>query len=360
VNYPLVPIETVDDLRPRDVAAHAIAALGATIPTGADPKTYFPVRGAAVTRVSYAIDLNVSDPLKIITGCAALARRNPATFTSWGMPPETIQWASKSLGSKFYAKGLELKHRAKNDDDKRRLGGLIACAERAVRFEVSFRGVRALRDLFGLSDTRLPNLAIVCDPHVARYALGREATRLRLYDAYSFCESHNYGAIVRHVVATLRNAQARLAKGELNGIGRRKTLTDARLWDLCAAFFLFSGFTPNALSSWTGRSRASLDELRSELRQLGIPPDRSISGGLGEAATEVAELLRQYVDFDFQNEKAWTTSTAAATAPWSSDVLASEVGITLDDANDEPAELGLSLPDDNQSAGEFDELLSSM
>jgi hypothetical protein len=310
--------------------------------------------------VSYAIDLNVSDPLQIISGCAALARRNPATFTSWGMPTETIQWVSKSLGSKFYAKGIELRHRAKSEDDKRKLGGLVAAAERVVRFEVSFRGVRALRGLFGLSDTRLPNLAIVCDPQVDRYALGREATRLRLYDAYSFCESQSYGAIVRHVATILRNAQTRLANGELDHIGRRKTLTDARLWDLCAAFFLFSGFTPNALSLWTGRSRASLDELRSELRQLGIPPDRSTAGGLGEAATEVAKLLHQYVDFEFQNEKSWNTTTGTAPAPWSSDVLASEVGITLDDANDEPAEPGLSLPDDNESAGEFDELLSSV
>lgn len=261
VNFPLVPIKAVDDLRPSDVASHVIAALGATIPCGADPEKYFPIRGAAVTRVSYAVDISVSDPLQIISGCAGLPRRNPATFTSWGMPPETIQWRSRSLGAKFYAKGLELQHQVKNDGDTRQLNGLVAAAKRIVRFEVSFRSVRSLRDLFGLSDARLPNLALMCGPQVDRYALGREATRLRLYDSYSISESKSYASIVRRVATVLREAQAQLESGDLDRLGRRRTLTADRIWDLGAAFFWLAGFGPGDLSSWTGRSRATLDEL---------------------------------------------------------------------------------------------------
>src|ERR1039458_9658255 len=159
VNYPLVPIQGVDDLRPREISAHALAALGVAIPSDVDPETYFPVRTAAVTRVSYAADLRVSDPIQVIAGCTGLSRRNPASFTSWGSPPSTIQWASKSLGVKMYSKGLELAtHRMKHEGDMAHLNSLIASASKVMRFEVSFRRVRALRDFIGIGNDRLPSL----------------------------------------------------------------------------------------------------------------------------------------------------------------------------------------------------------
>ncbi len=90
VNFPLVSISGVDDLRPSWITREAsIVLLGFPVP---------PVATLPVTRVSYAADVRVSDPALYIRALSALRRRHGGTRTTWGAPmPSTIQWASKSL-----------------------------------------------------------------------------------------------------------------------------------------------------------------------------------------------------------------------------------------------------------------------
>jgi hypothetical protein len=261
---------------------------------------------------------------------------------------------------KLYSKGLELStHRAKCDEERALLNELVASASKTVRFEVSFRRVRALRDFIGIRNDRIPNLALMCDPRIDRYALGREAHRLRLYESYTATESGCYASTVRHVAAVLQSAQARLANGDLGQVGRRKTLTEDRIWDLGAAFFWLSGFGAADLASWSGRSKATLAELRAELRELGIPPNESPTGGLGPSANELAGQLLPFIDLEHPDISDWRVSNGTACAPWASEVIEVDAA-TEPDNEDRDCTDGLTLSGEPDPSIDFDSLLASV
>jgi hypothetical protein len=78
-------------------------------------------------------------------------------------------------------------------------------------------------------------------------------------------------------------------------LGRRKTLTQARVWDLAAAYFLLSGYRLDEITKLSGRSPSALAELLAELREVGVPPDGSPGGTRGAALNEIAEAMAPYL-----------------------------------------------------------------
>jgi hypothetical protein len=317
VNYPLIPIRSVEDLRPDYLALELARALHLGILLSREAGERFPLASWAVIRSSHAIDLEVRDPIQSIFGLMGLRRRYEGKFNCFGSPISTVQWSSRALRVKFYCKGRELGSRRVRREAAEDLLSLAERARNVLRFEVSFLQVRGLRNLFALTDTRLPNFAVMCDPRVNAWILTREADRLRLLDDQDD-KRVLFPARVRDVTTKLLEAQRELAAGGVT-LGRRKSLTPERLWDLAATFFLASGYRLDELSAITGRSMSALAELVTDLRTLGIPPDGSPGGTMGSAVAEVADRLKPHLlEMYPPNLRDWR-SRALAEAPWETD-----------------------------------------
>lgn len=320
VNFPLVPLRSVEDLGPDCIALEVSKALHLGPLLQDEIQERLPLREWAVIRSSHAVDLNVPDPLKCLMGCLGLQRRHEGQRTLFGSPISTVQWASRPLRVKLYAKGLELRsrvRRARSDEAARELEHRAEEAERVLRLEVSFLQVRSLRGLLGWDAPFLPTLSLMCDPLIDRWVITREADRLRLCDEQADEDPRVFfPGRVRNVGTRLLQVQRDLADGGCT-MGRRKTLTPARLWDLAAAFFLLSGYKVHELASMSGRSPSALAEMQAELRELGIAPDASFSGTAAASVSEIMKGLRPYILWDgFPNFSHWKGRVGRVEAPW--------------------------------------------
>ena len=320
VNFPLASIRSADDLGLNQLACEVGAALGVHLSSiGTDGIKRFPVNTWPVIRVSFAVDLVVRDPLASMHAYRGIDRRHPGRFTTFGIPTSMVEWSSRSLRVKFYAKGLEIQsHRPKGAEEAELRQGLSERARRVLRFEVSFLEVRSLRAFLCLENKSLPSLAFICDPRIGAWALTREAVRLRLGDDYSTIKTTSVPERVRHVGAVLLERQAALAasEGKLS-VGRRKTITPGRLWDLAATHVLASGFTLDELVRMSGRSRSAMAELVAELRDLGIPPDLGAAGSVGAAVEEISDQLLPHLLSEFPPDLTnWRVRDAFVHPPW--------------------------------------------
>ena len=217
---------------------------------------------------------------------------------------------------KLYAKALELEHRARtkpilSDYFKE----LADHARNTVRFEVSFRQVRALRRFWDIEDGRLPTLALMCDPNTVRLALATEAQRMRLYeDTYESLSTESYAQRIRQIGATIRSIKERLASGDLKRCGRRKSLTPQRIMNLVAAYSLLTAYSPGELTQQFGFSKSKVNELRRDLREIGLQADSSSTGTLAESVQELAERLRPFVFAPRVPD--WWDASSFVDAPW--------------------------------------------
>jgi hypothetical protein len=239
-NYPLAPLQSVDDLRPRDLARELAAALSVRVSfIGNDVERRFPVRIWPVLRVAYACDLHVIDPLTTIAGCRVLRRRHQARVQTFGLPVSTLQWASRHLRVQLYAKAVELESRRRTTAEAERaeLDALVKHAQHVLRFEVTLLGARAIRDLLWLRDGSLPPLQVMCDPVIAQWAITTQVDRLRLRECDDAPSIANLADRSRQLRARLDH-EFRCPSGRLL---RTKRLTRARMERLAIVYFLGCG-----------------------------------------------------------------------------------------------------------------------
>ncbi len=322
VNYPLMPIDNVEQLGLRRLRQGIAQTLHLpTSAVGSELAVRFPVERWAVIRSSHAVDLHVSDPLRVAHGCLGIQRRYRSRIDTHGSPTtSTIAWYTKSLSAKFYVKGLELQSHLKakkNAADRTRIEQLVEHAKHSLRFEVTLRQAQGLRRLFGTRiGDHLPTLALMCDPRIDGWVLAREAYRLRLGDPQSGADRTLFASHVREVVGKLREGQSRLSAGDLT-LGRRKTLTPQRLNDLIALYFVASAYPINEAAELTGKSVSAVREALGELRRLGVPPDASPFSTMGAAITEIAQALSPYLPDTFPPDLPdFDPAVAFVTPPW--------------------------------------------
>jgi hypothetical protein len=326
-NYPLVPIRGVEDLRVRAIQSELARAFGLRLSAiGTDFDDNFPIRRWVVTRVSFAVDIPVTDPCGVITACESLQRRWPGTPKRFGQPTETLMWGEKTKrpfhSVSFYAKGIELRSQARrlrDQGDRAAVRGLAERAQGIVRFEVGFHRVRPIREWLGLKETgQLMTLAFVCDPLVGRWALTREAWRLRLDEQYTTDDAGPLSVQVRHVVGVLTEHRRRLEANRSERVGRRATITADRMEQLMVSYFLLSGYTPGEAATILERSASALRDLQRDLAEMGLHPDRNL-GGLGAAVGQIqgglAPVLLADIPPDFTSWKS-RRGEAYADPPW--------------------------------------------
>jgi len=343
VNFPLVPIASVEDLRPHQLARELAQALGVR-EAGDDLDELLPVRRMPVIRVSYALDLRFDDPVRIVQGLMGVERRNGGLFKPFGRPRiTTVEWASKTLSAKFYAKGIQLlteRRRSRNETTNAVIEELASQAENVLRFEVTMKQVKAVRGLFGtrpgtrtpMLGTMLPTVALMCDPRIDGWVLTREAIRSRLNERYEGLDRVTFPVHVRHVVGRLRTAQASLAAGGRT-LGRRGVLTPERVTRLFLTYVYASGFEVAEVADLLGLSVSSVRELVRELRELGIPPDGSPFATLGAAVRELAEQLDPHMLANIPpNLRDWNVRAAFVPGLWDEPVE------EHDAVEDDPAE----------------------
>jgi hypothetical protein len=318
VNFPLVPLSSVEDLMPHKLSVAVASALGLGVSAfGDDAEQLVPIRRWAVRRVSYAADLVMRDPRLSVMGCLSLDRRHGGKFSAFGNPISTAQWQSDALRVQLYAKSLEIKsHKADGESERNALELLAERAKHVLRYEVTFRKARAIRDLLGIN-AKMPTLAFMCDPLISAWVLTREAVRLRLDDDYEGLKTTTFPGRVRDVGATLREAQTRMAAGE-ELLPRRQSLTPKRVWDLAAAHFLLSAYTLDETAAMSGKSLSALREMEADLRSLGAPPDGTLVGSQRDAIAEFTDKLEPHTIKQYPPDLShWRNADAFVIPPWS-------------------------------------------
>ncbi len=325
-NYPLVPIRGVEDLRVRAIQSELARAFGLRLSAiGTDFDDNFPIRRWVVTRVCFAWDIPITDPCCVINACESLQRRWPGTPKRYGQPTETLQWGEKTKAPfhtvTLYAKGIELAkeaRRLRDPADRETVRRIAEGALGVVRFEVGFHRVRPLREWMDLPSGQLVTLAFMCDPRVGRWALTREAQRLRLDEEYASDAAGPLSVQVRHVVGVVTERRRRLEATGSERVGRRASITSGRMEQLMVSYFLLSGYTPGEAASILERSASALRDLQSDLREMGLHPDRNL-GGLGIAVAQLQAGLAPYLLADIPPRfEPWETrrDEVYAVPPW--------------------------------------------
>lgn len=315
-NYPLVPIKSVEDLRPRDLALKLAAALSIRVSAfGPDPELRFPVRTWAVTRVAYAADLHVNDPLSTISGCRTLKRRYQGNVRTFGNPVSTLQWEAKGkLRVQIYAKAEELRARKVHVDDQPQLDLLAVRAYRVIRFETSLLCVRSIRALWSLQG-KVPTLQLMSDPLVARMVLSAQVDRLRLHEAADAPGGASIYERSRQVRARLDQEVAQPS----GCLPRTNRLTAARARTLSNVYFQACGHRPAEIAAFLGVSASAVSAALRDLEALGLVPDGSDAGNLGHAAREVLDQLRPHLLEEPPNFDHWKGRTFVVDPPWADD-----------------------------------------
>jgi hypothetical protein len=345
VNYPLVPLRGVYDLDLRRLRLAIVEALNLRVSAiGSDLAERLPIERWAYIRGSYAVDLPVSDPIRVVQGCLGIRRKYAARFDAHGSPTiSTVGWHTKSVSAKLYAKGLELEdHLDGRTPERHVIERLAKAAERDLRFEATFRTVQGVRRLFGnVIGHHLPTLALMSDPCIDGWVLAREADRLRLFEPQTGGDRTTFPAHARLVADALRKAQERLARGEAV-LERRKSLTPDRITDLIANYFLGAAHTPAEIASMLGKSLASVREAQAELRAIGIPVDASPFATMGSSVSEIANALDPYIPETWPPKlTGWPRGTGLVVPPWHDDGvlprdLVEEEGEGYDEPYDDP------------------------
>lgn len=317
-NYPLHPITGVDALRPKDIARELALALSSRVTfVGSCLEQRLPIRIWPVLRVAYACDLHVADPLATLAGCRALRRRHQGRVQTFGFPTSTLQWASKHLRVQLYAKAVELENRQRTTlpEERPALNRLVEHARHVLRFEVTLLGVRAVRNLLWVEDGRLPTLQLMCDPPIACLAVSRQVDRLRLRETGDAPSAASLGTRARQLRAHLQHEFA-YPSGRLL---RTKKLTQPRLERLVLVYFLACGHRPAEVASFLGLSGSAVSDALRDLEALGLQPDGSSEGNLGDAVREVLEQLEPHLLDSFPELDHWAGRTTLVGAPWAHD-----------------------------------------
>jgi hypothetical protein len=342
VNFPLVGTRSVEQLRPHRISQEIAQALGLRLSSlGTELDDHLPIRRWSVIRASYAVDLEVKDPVRVVQGCMGIQRRNSGLFKCFGRPRiTTAEWSSRGLSSKVYAKGPELaSRRSVNETTNETVNALAEDAEHVLRFEVTFKQVNAIRSLFGrgLRGGLLPTFSLMCDPRIEAWVLTREAVRLRLNEHYDGLERTTLPLHVRHVVNSLKATQAEIADGSRT-LGRRKCkLTQERFNRLVSTYIYASAFSVPEVADLLDCSVSTVRELVSELREAGVPPDASPFTTLGAAVQELVEQLEPHLLNEYPPDLTdWRGRGAFVPAPWSETPI--DENDLVSDIGDEPVE----------------------
>lgn len=294
INWPLVPLRRgVEDLRLGHLAEQVGAAIG--IPTSRfGSKLSASLPSFAVTKVSYALDVEIQDPVGTARACMEIQRRHGGRLCAWassGRSVSTAQWG-KHRRFQVYAKGVELA-------DVQRDLEAAARARSVLRLEATYETAEAVRDglLWGeVTRGCLPSLGGACLPWVVHRTLWFELYRMRMFDELAEDvapdATDGFPSRLRRAVSVIRDARADLAAGRRASVGRRKSFTDERVGQLVQAFSLASaGYTAREINGLVGWSPRALSELLSELRELGLPPDSTYGGTLTETMRELREAV---------------------------------------------------------------------
>lgn len=328
-NFPLVPLGGVDDIEPNALAKEVARAF--RLPVGEltqDLERHVNLCMWAVTRVDFAVDLRVADPLLTLSGCRGFRRRHQGQVASWGNPVTTVQWASKQVCVQVYSKAAELRARSRSasasiSDD------LFEQAEKVVRFEVRLRRVRAIRDLFGLV-SGLPVLRLVAHPTIASHAITHQIDRLRVYESY------------RAPVAGTVSQRARLIRSRLaeeiahpsGALTRRSRLTPRRARTLAAVYFLASGNKGSEVADLLGVSPSSVSDALRDLEALGLAPDTSDTGNVGNAASEIFDQLEPYLLGEYPDYRTELSGKDVVVDPPWAHLLDDQENASVEDSND--------------------------
>jgi hypothetical protein len=292
---------------------------------GDDVERRFPVCIWPVLRVAYACDLHVVDPLATIAGCRDLRRRHQARVQTFGLPTSTLQWASRHLRVQLYAKAVELESRRRTtaDADRTVLDALVKDAQHVLRFEVTLLGARASRDLLWMRGGNLPSLQVMCDPLIARWAITSQVDRLRLRESDGAPSVANLAERSRQLRARLDH-EFRCPSGRLL---RTKRLTRARLKQLALVYFLGCGHRPAEVARFLDVSASAISDALRDLEALGLPPDGTRDGNLGDAVREVLEQIEPHLLDGFPNLRHWAGRTPTVAPPWVEDEAGDLAGV---------------------------------
>ncbi len=241
-----------------------------------------------------------------------------------------------TLRVKFYDKGLELSSKSRC---KGASGRTTCPTEDVLRFEVSILRAAAIRDAIGdvlqvrPEGSLLPCLALCCEPAISARILGREVARLRLDEDTIMAagQVESLADRVRFVVASLRIRQRALQGEGAEPLGRRRSLTPARLYDMAAVHMLACAYGPAEIAAITGKSRSAVDDIISDLHATGIAPNASDLGSAPRLLDHLCRLLApHYVDVPFTRQ--WTPDSAFVDAPWADEVPVSSTPTIAPDA----------------------------
>jgi hypothetical protein len=299
VNYPIPQILTVSDLKLPLLARTIASALGVRISAvGDDWVSALPLHRWAVVHVSYTADLPSSDPGVVLGGLQGIRRSHGAKVNAVGNVTESLRWKASGVTTRFYDKGAEIRsHWRKHPEHRELLDTLAMHASRRIRFEVAVTGAKAIRTLLRkvlrFPRTSLPTLSFMCRPEVAAFAWRREVDRLGLWVHHTPTSAETFGGRARRVGLSVDALRKSVTKQ--NQFRKRQSMTKARVRDLIVAHFLLSGMRTKEVANIVGWSEGKVFDLLADLKEGGLLPDSSPSGGLAEAANAIVNALAPYL-----------------------------------------------------------------
>lgn len=300
VNYPIPQIRTVHDIKLPQLARKIASALGIRVSAiGNDWINLLPLHRWAVVHISYTADLRVPNPGQVLGGLQGLRRSHGAKVNAvGGNTVESLRWKASGVTARFYDKAEEIRAQWRKHPERRELLDMLAMhASRVVRFEVAITGAKAIRALFKkvlhFPRTSLPTLGFMCRPEIAALAWRREVDRLGLWAHHTSTTAETFGGRARQV--GLKVDALRKSVTKENPFRGRKSMKKERVRDLILAHMLLSGMRTKEVISLTGWSESKLFDLLADLKEAGLLPDSSPSGGLADAANAIVNALAPHL-----------------------------------------------------------------
>jgi hypothetical protein len=228
--------------------------------------------GWGVRRIAFAIDVHVQTIPAVLDALIARSRRGNRP-NRWNHPTTGLQWDGENVRLQLYDKRAEIlgkirQLKRQQADFAPPSAELRNClADRAhslVRFEVTLKNARAVRDLAALPAGRLPNLRWIGRDEVGAYVLGTEAAKLKLVElaALDDVEGTDAVALARELGAAAKRSPS----------GRRgRPLSGTTIAALGFLHILRGTMSDEDIQHTLGLSARAFDDRRRELERMNLP-----------------------------------------------------------------------------------------